>query len=156
MVRIVAVSDTHGRLSPLERVAERVRDCDLLVHLGDGVAEAHELQLFYPDRRIVCVGGNGDWSSTEPETKELIIGGKRLFLCHGHTFGVKHGLDRLVRAGKNRQADLVLFGHTHTPFFHVEDGLTIVNPGSLGRGFPPSYAVIDIVDNVFVVNEGRL
>ena len=85
MVRIVAVSDTHGRLSPLERVAERVRDCDLLVHLGDGVAEAHELQLFYPDRRIVCVRGNGDWSSAEPETKELIIGGKRLFLCHGHT-----------------------------------------------------------------------
>lgn len=156
MVRIVAVSDTHGRLSPLEQVMERVRDCDLLVHLGDGVAEAHEMQLFYPDRRIVCVRGNGDWSSPEPELRELTCGGKRLLLCHGHTLGVKHGLDGLVREGLARQADLILFGHTHTPFSYVEQGMTLVNPGSLGRGFPPSYAVIDIVDSVFVVNECKL
>lgn len=152
MYRILAVSDTHGRLAPLELLAEKVKDVDLLVHLGDGIAQLNEIKKFYPSLETVCVRGNNDFTCDAPDEQVLCVKGKRVFLCHGHTLSVKSGIGALLSEGKRNRADLILFGHTHDPFYTVEDGVTIVNPGALGMGFPPSYAVIDLVDNVFVVN----
>ncbi|MFR3419646.1 MAG: metallophosphoesterase family protein [Eubacterium sp.] len=43
---------------------------------------------------------------------------------------------------KRRNADIVLFGHTHNQYTEYLDGLYIMNPGSVGMN--GDYGVIDI------------
>lgn len=38
----------------------------------------------------------------------------------------------------------VLFGHTHEIYFEKTDHFTAINPGSLGIGFPSTFAVVDL------------
>ena len=33
--------------------------------------------------------------------------------------------------GAARKVDIVMFGHTHKPYFEQKDGITVLNPGSL-------------------------
>ena len=45
------------------------------------------------------------------------------------------------------QVDAALFGHTHRVFYATHNGVTYLNPGSIGSppyGVPPSYAVLEI------------
>ena len=76
----------------------------------------------------------------------IIAGGVRIFATHGHLFNVKYdpSLSELVREAKD--ADVVLFGHTHSAHREKRDGMEILNPGSIGRGARPSYGVIMICD----------
>ena len=39
MKRIAIISDTHGNGSYLKRAATKMKDCSLLIHLGDGVEQ---------------------------------------------------------------------------------------------------------------------
>ena len=64
--------------------------------------------------------------------------------CHGHTFYVKHGIERFVQEAKNNSADIALFGHTHTPFYKIIDGIHVFNPGALQNG---CYGMIDVTDS---------
>ena len=65
----------------------------------------------------------------------------RLVLAtHGDLYGVKYGDSGVLRLAESRGADIVLFGHTHTPFEKYvpteEGGVYLFNPGSIE---PPSY-----------------
>lgn len=51
---------------------------------------------------------------------------------------------------RERQADLLLFGHTHQPLTDYEDGLYLMNPGSLGYG--GTYGYVDITPAGIVTN----
>ena len=41
-------------------------------------------------------------------------------------------------------ARLVLFGHTHVPYHDRVWGMEMINPGSIGYGSKPSYAVVEL------------
>ena len=60
-------------------------------------------------------------------------------ICHSKTPDV---------GAVTRNADIVMFGHTHKPYFSQKDGLTVLNPGSLSYprqdGRKPSYMVMEI------------
>ena len=43
------------------------------------------------------------------------VGKNKLFVTHGHAYGVKSGLGRLAERAKTLGADVVLYGHTHIP-----------------------------------------
>ena len=61
-------------------------------------------------------------------------------------FGVKSGLDRLIREAGQMQAQAVLFGHTHEKLCYREtDGLWVVNPGSC-RSDSGSVALLETAD----------
>ncbi len=132
MNRLVFVSDTHGRLDAIEDALPMIRAMkpDLLVHLGDFERDARLLstKLSLP---AVSVPGNCDFSMNKAE-QLLDFGGRRVLLCHGHTLGVKGGLDRLLRRAKELSCEAALFGHTHVPHQSLEDGILLLNPGSLG------------------------
>ena len=59
---------------------------------------------------------------------------------------MKYGLDKLIAAAKNIDADIALYGHSHQGYTGYEDGLYIMNPGSpvRPRNSGASYGVIDI------------
>ena len=48
----------------------------------------------------------------------------------------------------SRGKDIVMFGHTHKPYLDTEDGITILNPGSLSyprqEGRRSSYMIMTI------------
>lgn len=139
------VSDTHGDEGALQRAVQAQPSARTVIHLGDGAREAEAVAARFPDRMFWQVRGNGDFalgSAGLLYAREETLGGKRLFFTHGHLYGVKTGLYRVCCAARERQADILLFGHTHQPLTDYDDGLYILNPGSLrGRG---TYGLLDV------------
>ncbi|MBB2914612.1 hypothetical protein FHS43_005924 [Streptosporangium becharense] len=129
-MKVVVLSDTHaprrwkGCPPP---VAEHLRDADLILHAGDvctaGVLD--ELAAYAP---VHAVRGNNDGPDvTAPDTLELDLGGLRVAVIHDS--GPAAG--RVARLRRRfPTADLVVFGHSHIPLDHSENGLRIFNPGS--------------------------
>jgi predicted phosphodiesterase len=66
-----------------------------------------------------------------PTIRNIVLGGKRVLLSHGHLWRVKGGYDTAIAEGEKAGADLLLFGHTHTPLCRqTESGMWVLNPGS--------------------------
>ena len=143
-MRILVLSDSHGRIGALIDVLLAYPESTPVLFLGDGIRDAEEAAQIAVGRPLYMVRGNNDFSAggLVPETQELVLGGKRLFLTHGHRFGVKSGLDRVVAEARRRGADVLLYGHTHVPFIGYENGLHILCPGSLR--YSGSYGLLDI------------
>lgn len=143
-MRILVVSDTHGDRYALQSALWEQPEASLVFHLGDGARELATVAAENPDRTFFGVRGNCDPAFCDLlGNREETVGGRRIFFTHGHLWSVKFGLTRIACAARERQADIVLFGHTHTPFSAYDDGLYLINPGSLGYG--RQYATVDIV-----------
>lgn len=145
-MRILVVSDTHGDEGALWRALDAQPSARIVAHLGDGAREAEAMAVRYPDKTFWQVRGNCDFSAGAglPFAREECVRGRRLFLTHGHLYDAKMGLYRLACAARERRADILLFGHTHQALTDYDDGLYILNPGSLHGG--GSYGVLDITD----------
>jgi putative phosphoesterase len=92
------------------------------------------------------VAGNSDWGSVGKMIDSITVLNKKIVFAHGHTFNVKAGADEFLTTARNLGAHIALYGHTHTALRNYEDGLYIMNPGSVAvpRGGPPTYGMIDI------------
>lgn len=146
-MRIVVFSDTHGSFSAAREVVERNRDVYTFIFLGDGEREIDKLRIVYPDKMILNVAGNCDYSSPTLGSDLYNAGKIKIFFTHGHRFGVKYGMDQLLEKGRELGAKIILFGHTHERYYAYENGIHLLNPGSAScprDGKAPSYAFIDI------------
>ncbi len=154
-MRLIVVSDTHKQFSRLHQVAQRhLNHCDAFVHLGDGLREMDDLLSLYPQLPVLSVRGNCDWARTEPYERIVQLQEHKALFCHGHVYGVKSSLQTLTKHAREQNCTLAFFGHTHQKFSHYENGLYLVNPGSLGqpREGAPSYAIVDLVGKAAVIN----
>lgn len=149
MFRLLVVSDTHGDRRALQAAIDAQPEASLLVHLGDGAADLTAISEFLSIRTLQ-VSGNCDFSSPSPDDAEFRFGGQVFFAAHGHHYGVKYDLYRFSCAARARNARIALFGHTHQPLTLYDDGLYLINPGSLGHG--GTYATVDIDGNGIVPN----
>lgn len=142
-MKVLVVSDTHGNyLAPLTIFKET--GADLLIHLGDELDDALTLELIL-DRPIIKVPGNCDPGAKEPRELLETIAGTRFFITHGDHYRVKNGLHRLVEKAKELKAAVALFGHTHRPLSQKEDGVLLINPGTLMAGSDAkSYALLTV------------
>ena len=148
-MKILIVSDTHGRDENLEIAVNREAPFDMLVHCGD--VEGRE---FYIEALADCpcsiVSGNNDFFSHLDREKEISIGKYRAFLTHGHFYSVSVGTERLIDEAQDRGVQIAMFGHTHKPYLERRGDLTVLNPGSLSfprqEGRRPSYMIMDLDD----------
>lgn len=143
MKKILVLSDSHGNINNMIFAVKQVRP-DMIIHLGDCWSDSVMLQKKFPDIPMERVPGNCD-CTLEPLERILYIEGKKVMICHGHTYNVKTGYLRLELAAREKEADLVLFGHTHRVFYDWHNDLRILNPGSIGApgyGTPPSYGIL--------------
>ena len=148
-MKILVVSDTHGRDDGLERAVERERPFDMLVHCGD--VEGREIFIEALAECPCCiVAGNNDFFSDLPKEKEITVAGHRVLVTHGHVYGVSMDYTRLVEEAKARGCDGAFFGHIHKPVLEEKDGFVLLNPGSLSFprqiGRKQSYAVVKVDD----------
>ncbi|MDD4414547.1 MAG: YfcE family phosphodiesterase [Oscillospiraceae bacterium] len=146
-MRILVVSDSHRNESALRNAITQQPRAELVIHLGDGARQAQAMADDFPKRKIEIVCGNCDWglSSVLPSFGLKSVGGYLIYYTHGHIHSVKSGLYNIISAARERKADVLLFGHTHIPICIYDDGLYILNPGSL-TGRSPTYGIIDITD----------
>lgn len=153
-MRIVVISDTHGNISNFELCVDQQRKADIFIFLGDCESDLEMVKQVFPHKQFLSVSGNCDFGSVTPSEGETVLSGKRIFYTHGHDYHVKYGYSEIINEAKHRKADILLFGHTHVPFTLYEDGLYIMNPGSLGhpREGNATYGIIDITDAGIVTN----
>ena len=149
-MRILIISDTHGKEANLGSVLVREGSFDRAFHLGDVENSGWDLQ-----ERLKCpldiVAGNCDYPGLFPGTRIVEIGACRFFLTHGHAYHVNWGLRELRTAALRQGCNLALYGHTHIPVVDTSDPeLTVLNPGSLTyprqQGKRPSYLIMTLTE----------
>ncbi|MDY5845957.1 MAG: metallophosphoesterase [Bariatricus sp.] len=149
-MRVLIVSDTHGRHSAFEKALNEAGKIDYLVHLGDTEGGEDYIEAVCGCPAYV-LAGNNDFFSDCLREMEIMFGPKKAFMTHGHYYYVSLGPERIVEEGKARGADIVMFGHTHKPFLEEIDGMTVLNPGSLSyprqEGRKGSYIIMEMDGN---------
>ena len=129
-MKILVISDTHGYIGNAVSLIEEINP-DYIIHLGDVADDCDELKSIYPMKRIICVLGNNDFfCKSYPNDRITEIGGKGIYMCHGHKLGVKSGLSLLKKTAREKGADIALFGHTHCAYTETDVDLIVLNPGS--------------------------
>jgi hypothetical protein len=153
---LVVLSDTHATTgTELSGAAEAaVDDADLVLHVGDFMTEV-VLDSFrdVADEFRGVHGNNDEPEVTErlPETTTFEHAGVRIAATHRS----RSGTTGLTMLGRQQNADLVVFGHSHRPTVEELEDLTLLNPGSHAqpRGARQSFAVLEPTETGL---EGRL
>lgn len=149
-MKILVLSDTHGYLSNARDVLNRIgKYMSSVIHLGDHAYDAEDLQTEYPDLPFYIVKGNNDFGSKTPNKLMLTIHGKKLLLTHGYTHQVYWNYDTISYWAEQEGADIVLFGHTHSPVNDNTGRVMLFNPGSISlpRGVPqPTFGILEITE----------
>lgn len=145
-IRIGVFSDSHGNRQALRDAVRAAGVLSGAVFLGDYADDAQA--LVDEGLPTAVIRGNNDIGS--PAADELLLdeGGVKIFCTHGHRYSVYFGTDKLYYRALEKEANVVLFGHTHVPLLDNNGGMLIVNPGSvaLPRMGRPTYAVLEIKD----------
>ena len=101
-MRALILSDTHGYVGKLQDALFEAGDCDVIVHLGDGVRDLSALRG-YVHADVLAVRGNNDlFAGDVPDSRVVTVGDVRLFCTHGHLYGVRSDRTALARAAKKR------------------------------------------------------
>lgn len=140
MKTFIVLSDSHGRKGQIERLIPLFAENDGVLHLGDGSSDFREFALREPEKFKV-MKGNCDFSYGLDEY-EFEAEGVKVFCCHGHRYGVKHGREQLARRAKELGCAVALYGHTHTAAIEEIGGVLLVNPGALSDWTNPSYCYL--------------
>lgn len=147
MIKVVIISDSHGNLDNVRKIMEKEQNVHQVIHLGDLIGQEMQLKEIC-GCEISFVKGNCDYYADNPVSDVLEIGANRIFITHGHHYGVNFGIDRLCYAAKENQCNIVMYGHTHVPENSVYGGIIVVNPGSVSQprqlNHKPTYAVMEI------------
>jgi putative phosphoesterase len=152
-MRIGVLSDTHvptAKPALPARVFELFAGVDLILHAGDIVqlSVLDELRTIAP---VEAVAGNMDDLDAQtrlPRKKILSLGRFRAGLTHGK---YKINVQRQMIRQEFDDVDLIVYGHSHTPFWGMEQGIYFLNPGSpTDTRYAPfnSVAILEVSDEV--------
>lgn len=147
-MKICICADSHGNYIGLQDMLDIERP-QVLLFLGDGERDFNRVDLPY-QTKMYAVSGNCDFMSMEPPSRLIQLEGLRIFMTHGHYFGVKSDIGQLMDRAKEEGVDLVIHGHTHRMDLQKEDGITLLCPGSLGVQ-TRNYAVVEAQQGRFTV-----
>jgi uncharacterized protein len=159
-MKLLIASDIHGSKYYAERIVDKMKEeqADRLILLGDLLyhgprnplpkdyqpAEVANLLNSLKDQ-IIAVRGNCDSEVDQmvlefpmrADYTQIMIDERILFLTHGHIYHP----DQLPQLPKG---SVFMFGHIHLPILEKQNGITILNPGSVTlpkQEHPSTYAV---------------
>jgi putative phosphoesterase len=143
------VSDTHGNIEGMRRLAEvlRTKGAFTLLHVGDDYRDVKTLKQF--GLEVMGVPGLFCREYGDPRVPNRLVvelNGVKLLLTHTesrHKNDAPGDPDPQVLA---QEVEIVLFGHTHQPALQERQGVLWLNPGHLrnrkDRGYPPTFALL--------------
>lgn len=139
-MKVLILSDSHKNFTAIQNMIETNPDIKLIIHAGDVHRDVEDIMMAYPLIPCAYVLGNNDFSVWGvPYDRFFEFGGKKIFLTHGHNYGVKMSPARVIAEAKKKGADICIFGHTHKQYFDFSD-ILVINPGAAHR----SYAILTI------------
>lgn len=149
-MKVLIVSDTHGKDMYLLNTLQRVSPIDLLIHLGD-LGSSEDYIKSIASCPVEMISGNNDYFNGLPKDKMIRIGKYKVMLNHGHKYDVYYSTNKIKEVARSRQADIVMFGHTHIPHIDLKEDVWAINPGSLAlprqRGRIPTFIIMEIDAN---------
>lgn len=154
--RVGVIADTHcpefvDRMPA--RVFEVLDGVEIILHAGDidGEETLAALRRLAP---VEAVRGDHDRSLVAlPESREVMVEGKRIVIVHGHRsrwleepntllwtlslgyFRPHRGLPRALQR-RFPDADAIVYGHTHRARAETLDGVLLFNPGGVHQWNP--------------------
>jgi hypothetical protein len=148
-MRIGVLSDTHLR-SPnptLEYILEDLlADTESILHAGDIVGS--DVLDFLEIRGVIAVCGNMDdyeISRAIPQVRIIPAAGKRIALIHG--WGSRDGLeDRILGHFQADRPDIIVYGHSHVPFWGKVEDVLMFNPGSAGQSRKMGRGTVGLIE----------
>jgi len=170
-MKILILVDSHGDLATMCSAVDKEQP-DMIIYLGDGIADAELVNQKYPNIQMIKTLGNKDSTKEDEEwVKYADISGKRFMMTHGHTFykyeftpdgkyeltqsGREEARQDILKLMSENNVDITLHGHIHEPFIYChwmpksKHGW-IMCPGRIGRdvGFvSPMYGVLKIKES---------
>ncbi|WP_338951595.1 metallophosphoesterase [Fusobacterium nucleatum] len=134
MKKILVLSDSHSYFDKVLKIFEKEKP-DIVIGAGDGIKDIEELSYIYPKAEYYMVKGNCDYFDRNHNEEKLFeIDNIKIFLTHGHLYGVKRSLSSIKEIGKKSNASLIVFGHTHKPYIEKDGDMTLFNPGATEDG----------------------
>jgi putative phosphoesterase len=128
------ISDTHlTQVSSAFKLAEQLLDgpfagVDAILHAGDIVIA--DLESCFAGIPFYAVQGNMDTGSPDLPLKRILkVAGYRIGLIHG--WGSPSAVPRnVLKEFSGDDLDMLIFGHSHTPYHAVVGSTLLFNPGS--------------------------
>jgi len=148
-MKIGVLSDTHLR-SPdpwLDRILDDLLSgSDVILHAGDIVTRAVLERL--EESGVIAVCGNMDdyeVADAIPQVRIVSAGTKKIALIHG--WGAKEGLEqRILDRVEHERPDIVVYGHSHVPFWGKVGGIQMFNPGSAGPSRSAGKSTVGVLE----------
>lgn len=145
-MKVLIFSDSHKNFGAMTKAMEREAPVDWIIHAGDVHRDVEDLEIMYPRIPIAYVVGNNDYFVHDVPTDRFFeLGGVKIFLTHGHNYGVKYSYAKLLQKATELGADVGVFGHTHKAHCEKIGNVTLFNPGAAHR----SYGVLEINNGEF-------
>lgn len=157
-LRLALVADTHSE--PHDKTEERLRALapTAILHAGDigALSVLDDLARIAP---LHAVRGNIDGVTNDlPDEMTIAVKDEAtgdtlftIFLVHIAVYGPKLR-GEIARRARAEGAQIVVCGHSHVPFIGRDQGLTVMNPGSIG----PKRFSLPIVFGVMELRNGKL
>lgn len=138
-MKIVVVSDSHGKIEILERIKAKHTDADIFIHCGDSELPPEYLEGY------IAVQGNNDIYFDYPELRILNLPDFKLLVIHGQQFSSFNRKKRLAEKAISLGCKAVCYGHSHVYDVDELNYVHLFNPGSLRYnrdGSQPSYMIV--------------
>ena len=166
-MKCLIFSDSHGNSHALESAIAHHPDAEVVFFLGDGIREAESVSLCDKGKAWFFVLGNCDFKTDVlgdkiKKTDKIVLFGRKIVFTHGDLYGVKFGNDGIRNLAASESADVVLFGHTHTPcerYVNIDGrGVYFFNPGTISgaNNNRRTYGIMDIEENVILFSHGTV
>lgn len=137
-MRAIVLSDSHHSWNSIMDIieTEKAFGIDMIIHAGDVHRDVEDMIDAYPMFHYEYVLGNNDFYTVGvPFDRIFSFGGHKIFLTHGHNYGVKRTLARLSTRGRELGAEICIFGHTHMQYLENTGAPVLLNPGAASRGY---------------------
>lgn len=127
-MKILVISDTHGKLNMVRDVLGKLSGIDLIAHAGDHFNDVKALEREF---NIPCVGVCGNCDSSGPSLEVIETPCGKILLVHGHKEHVNYDLSKLRYRALENNCRAIIYGHTHVAHIEEMDDMYFINPGSL-------------------------
>lgn len=151
-MKIGLLSDTHKKIDYSQSVLDHLVDAgaEFLIHCGDIVKEEMLQQLKQSGKKYVAVYGNNDPHLAQVHNRYKLVQEPHYFKLARTKFKLMH-----LPFYMSPDAEVVLFGHTHTFECDFKNGTLFLNPGeACARSKPVSEcAMLEVTDDTFIVTQ---